>query len=252
MSVRVQAWVWEHSQAEGMTRLVLLAIADSAEDDGSDAWPSFETLTKKCHCSESTVRRAIRRLEELGELEFQRVRHANGQLWRYSFRVPMGQLPLAVENSSPAVNLTGGPEIEPAVNLTGGTTRHPVPDHPSSTTTHKETHPQEPSPARYARRAREGPVGENFGQAWLTEALGHGYSEASLRPGVAVVEADARRLVASGEPEGRVLEAVSLLARQGRQRSLAVALRELIAAGKALNPFAEVDRVNAHILAGAS
>jgi hypothetical protein len=39
MSVKVMSWVWDHSRAEGTDRLVLLAIADSAEHDGSDAWP---------------------------------------------------------------------------------------------------------------------------------------------------------------------------------------------------------------------
>jgi hypothetical protein len=32
-------WVWQHSRADGNVRLVLLAIADSANDDGLDAWP---------------------------------------------------------------------------------------------------------------------------------------------------------------------------------------------------------------------
>jgi biotin operon repressor len=70
-------WVWDHSQARGNDRLVLLAIADHAHDDGAGAWPSQELLTQKTHLSESTVRRCIRSLEDLGELVTDRGRLGN-------------------------------------------------------------------------------------------------------------------------------------------------------------------------------
>jgi helix-turn-helix protein len=69
MSVRVMSWVWESSLSEGIDRLVLLAIADSASDHGGDAWPSVHTLARKAAVSERTVQRAVRSLVELGELE---------------------------------------------------------------------------------------------------------------------------------------------------------------------------------------
>jgi hypothetical protein len=68
MSVRVMSWVWEHSRAEGTDRLVLLAIADSATDDGGNAWPSTATLAKKAGVDPRTVQRAVRRLIADGEL----------------------------------------------------------------------------------------------------------------------------------------------------------------------------------------
>jgi hypothetical protein len=61
-------WVWEHSRAKGGARLVLLAIADSAEDDGSNAWPGISSLKRKCSMSERTVQGHIQTLAELGEL----------------------------------------------------------------------------------------------------------------------------------------------------------------------------------------
>jgi hypothetical protein len=69
MSIDVMSWVWRHSQSVGNDRLVLLAIADNAEDDGTNAWPKQATLARKTRLSEDTVRRATRRLIELGELE---------------------------------------------------------------------------------------------------------------------------------------------------------------------------------------
>lgn len=69
-------WVWEQSKAEGLDRLVLLAIADNANDQGGNAYPSVETLRVKAKVSERTVQRAVRRLVGLGEL---RVRPGAGQ-----------------------------------------------------------------------------------------------------------------------------------------------------------------------------
>lgn len=68
MSVRVMSWVWDHSEAVGTDRFVLLAIADSADDDGTDAWPSIETLARKTRLDERTVQRSIRRLADAGML----------------------------------------------------------------------------------------------------------------------------------------------------------------------------------------
>lgn len=65
------AWVWHGSKAKGTTRLVALAIADHASDDGKNAWPSVARLAQMCACSEATVRRAIKELRDLGELHIE-------------------------------------------------------------------------------------------------------------------------------------------------------------------------------------
>lgn len=67
-------WVFEHSQSQGSARLVLLAIADRADEDGHDAWPSLAWLASKAKVSERTVRRALRELEAMGELRTGRQR----------------------------------------------------------------------------------------------------------------------------------------------------------------------------------
>lgn len=59
--------VWEHSQAKGGALVVLLAIADFADDSGK-AWPSVETLAKKARMKERNVQLSIRKLRKLGEL----------------------------------------------------------------------------------------------------------------------------------------------------------------------------------------
>lgn len=69
MSVRVMSWVWERSQSGPTQRLVLLAIADCANDRGADAYPATSTIAKKTGLSERGVRKAIAELETLGELK---------------------------------------------------------------------------------------------------------------------------------------------------------------------------------------
>lgn len=61
------ACVLHHSRATGVDRLVMLGIANHDGDGG--AWPSIGTLAKYAAASERSVQRAIRRLEELGEIK---------------------------------------------------------------------------------------------------------------------------------------------------------------------------------------
>ncbi len=68
MSIRVMSDVWDLSESTGSARLVLLAIADSCDHDGTNAWPAIETISKKTKVSRSTVKRAIKELVALGEL----------------------------------------------------------------------------------------------------------------------------------------------------------------------------------------
>ena len=68
MSVKVMALVWDESAAVGNARLVLLAIADSCDHDGTNAWPAVATIARKTLLSERTVQRKIRELVEMGEL----------------------------------------------------------------------------------------------------------------------------------------------------------------------------------------
>lgn len=71
MSVRVLSQVLRESQSTGSSRLVLIALADVAGDSGEVIeYPrSHKILAAKANCSEGTVRKAIRDLEALGEVE---------------------------------------------------------------------------------------------------------------------------------------------------------------------------------------
>lgn len=86
MSVKVMSWVFEHSRSTLADRLVLLAIADHANHDGLDAYPSVDHIARKARVSRATVQRALGRLVDLGEL---RVETGSGRGHMSRYRVLM-------------------------------------------------------------------------------------------------------------------------------------------------------------------
>lgn len=67
MSIQHIAWVLRHSKAEQGARLVLIVLAEHANDDDL-AYPSNQTIAERARLSERAVRYALRRLEELEEI----------------------------------------------------------------------------------------------------------------------------------------------------------------------------------------
>lgn len=68
MSVKVMAWVWDQELPTSM-KMLLLAIADHADDEGDNAWPSKSRLAKKVGLSENRIRQMLRALEADGWIE---------------------------------------------------------------------------------------------------------------------------------------------------------------------------------------
>jgi DNA-binding transcriptional MocR family regulator len=71
VSIQALSWVLEESESEGLDRLVLLVVANHANDEWR-AWPSVRTIAREARVSTNTVGKAIRRLVALGELELER------------------------------------------------------------------------------------------------------------------------------------------------------------------------------------
>ena len=67
MSVRTMARVWELSRHSGTDLLMLLAIADFADDEGN-AYPAVSTLATKCRMKPRNCQYLLRSLEVSGEL----------------------------------------------------------------------------------------------------------------------------------------------------------------------------------------
>lgn len=72
MSIRIMSLVWELSLPDS-DKLVLLALADCANDDGY-CWPGMATLARKCSKGERTVQYALRQLEKDGHLSRREIR----------------------------------------------------------------------------------------------------------------------------------------------------------------------------------
>lgn len=84
VSKAVETWVWQHAPVSGNDLLLLLALADEANDDGCGCHPSIRRLAKKIRAHTDTVTTGVRRLEEVGELLVKRPeRKGRGQFNRY-------------------------------------------------------------------------------------------------------------------------------------------------------------------------
>ena len=71
MSAKTITEVWQRSQARVGARLVLLTLADLADDDGC-ARPKIKTIARKAGLCERSVKRAIKKLVGAGELQVTR------------------------------------------------------------------------------------------------------------------------------------------------------------------------------------
>jgi hypothetical protein len=67
MSISLTNAVWKHSKQKSGALIVLLAIADYANDEGN-AWPSVSTLARKVRMSKRNVQRWLSTLQRDGEL----------------------------------------------------------------------------------------------------------------------------------------------------------------------------------------
>lgn len=113
-------WLWEHSTASGTELLVLLAIADAADDQGGNAWPSTATIARKCRISDRTVQRIVARLVDAGQLE---VKPNAGRAGTNLFRVLMRRQKPTEPTTAPAPEVTPEhPDTTPD-RLTGVTDR---------------------------------------------------------------------------------------------------------------------------------
>lgn len=67
MSIKVSTWVWEHAPHRGTQKLLLLALADFANDSGI-CWPSAASLAKRIGETERHTRQLIKALVDADDL----------------------------------------------------------------------------------------------------------------------------------------------------------------------------------------
>lgn len=106
MSIRIMTAVWDTpTQLNPTARLVLLSLADQANDDGW-CWPSLASTGRRCGVSEDTVRRWITVLAMTGLVE----RHPReGRSTMY--RVTPGGAATPSADATPGVTATPTPSV---------------------------------------------------------------------------------------------------------------------------------------------
>ena len=99
MSIRTMARVWQDSQHGGTELLMLLAIADFADDEGN-AYPAVGALAKKCRTGSRNAQYVLRNLEDSGELRLFRGKGPRGTN-RYRITVYGVQPSAPLQSSAP-------------------------------------------------------------------------------------------------------------------------------------------------------
>lgn len=100
-------WVLHHAPVSGTDKVLLLGIANHADSEGGNAWPSVHTLAKYANVSERSVQQSLRKLEESGLIRVRRqaggLRDTRDDRRPNLYEVVMGQpaLPVGVKRSSP-------------------------------------------------------------------------------------------------------------------------------------------------------
>lgn len=112
MSLRAIVAVFEHSESRLGDRLVLLALADYAHDDGRNAYPAVDTLAAKARVDRRTVQRSLAALETAGEIEQTGVTPRGTKVWRITLDA-LGGDKLPPEGSSTRSSTRSGGTTPP-------------------------------------------------------------------------------------------------------------------------------------------
>lgn len=119
MSIKASSWIWDNSKQHGARLLLLLAIADNANDQGTNSFPSVKTLAQRCRVDDRRVRRMMKDLIEVNELRVITEAGRKGRCGSTNlYELPQYRIAHGFEENTPGTN-TPGPQA------TGGTYTSP-------------------------------------------------------------------------------------------------------------------------------
>lgn len=146
--------VWANSACAGTDLLMLLAIADFADDSGS-AYPSVNTLARKIRVKERAAQYVLRNLEQAGELRI--VKKGGGRFSnRYQILTPATSCTGATACTPPAVQPTA-PQRCNTLQGSGATAIAPEPSSNHQKNHHEYAHAFEEAWQSYPERAGDDP-----------------------------------------------------------------------------------------------
>ena len=129
MSIKLMTAVWDREDLSSTQKLVLLALADWANDEGL-CWPSIERVAKKSSLKKRAVQLAIRSLEEM---QFIRREEVIGKGNKYWINIPVHQMHPCIKDTPPVHQMheTRAPDASNTLNIHQLNTKYikePLPD----------------------------------------------------------------------------------------------------------------------------
>lgn len=149
MSIKVMNHVWEKAPVRGTMLLMLIAIADNANDHGA-AWPGIPKLAEKTRMTERNAQVVLRKLEAAGQLLIDE-RPGTSNMYRIPFTEELQAEAQRRLNATPQ-------EDEPVGPPNGASAYQPL-SHPLDRLQH--WHPRWPLPAAGVK-VSSGVGGESF------------------------------------------------------------------------------------------
>ena len=89
MSDRASSWAWQQRGLRTGSKIILLALADEADDDGV-AWVGSKNVAARCEVKRQTVSNHIRWFEGIGLLKISERYNLEGQRTRNLYRLQLG------------------------------------------------------------------------------------------------------------------------------------------------------------------
>lgn len=105
MSIRLMSQVWDLQFESLGQKMVLLALADNANEQGV-CWPSVSTICRKCQCTDRTVQTHLNRLEELKVVK---IIERSGHSSLYTITLPTPEKAAPPKNFHPTPEKSSGP-----------------------------------------------------------------------------------------------------------------------------------------------
>lgn len=102
--------VFRYSETTGNDRLLMLAIADNADEEHQIAWPSMSTLSRKTKIPLRTLYRCVKRCVASGELSYEKGNSERSNRYTILLRRPVGG---SAKMTAPPVVPPGGSGVVP-------------------------------------------------------------------------------------------------------------------------------------------
>lgn len=179
MSIEALKWAFEQEDVPSGPRFVLVALANRANEEGGDLYPSIRWIKKKTGIPERTIRQHITDLQTRGLLVKTERRRDDGGRTSNEYMLPLMQPGLRF-STPPAATAGGGAVVAVGGVAVAGNPLRPLPGPPAATAGH-ETQEQTKETKKHTRAAKvEGTlIPEGFG---ISPAVREWAKEQGLEP----------------------------------------------------------------------